>query len=96
MSAIQRIPIEERAAYLRFEITSRELSARYNIPIGYLYQILPRPPRPKKPKKSELNAARRAFRTQLASTTPTLEAARIAHCSTRTIFRYKAKARNGA
>jgi hypothetical protein len=91
-----RISQEHLDLYLARELTAKRVSEIYNVNLLYVYQAFRREPLPARlpsPTKSELSAARKLFRLKLSLTTTAKLAAEATYTSLRTMYRYKAKAK---
>jgi hypothetical protein len=93
---VERVSQEHLELYMARAITAKQFAEIYKVNDVYVYQTFKRPPLPPKqstPTKSELSAARKLYRLKLSLTTTAKLAAEATYTSLRTMYRYKAKAK---
>jgi hypothetical protein len=98
LSLTARISREDLADYLSWRLSSAEIAKRYNSVATYVVRTLPKRPPKEVPDKSKLRAARKEFRLSLATKIDngiltTKDAAEVAHCSMREMYRCLATVR---
>lgn len=87
---------EHLDAYLARSLTANDIAALYSVHPNYVYQTIKREPLPPKqltPTKAQLSAARKLYRLKVSLTTSARLAAEATYTSLRTMYRYKARAR---
>jgi predicted DNA-binding transcriptional regulator AlpA len=92
MALIHRINKQDLADYQARRITARTISEKYGVTLSYVYQCIERQPKQQpRPSKSQLRKVRWEHRNAIAKQVPPLspkEAAKMCHCSERTMWRH--------